>query len=89
MKQWGLNRSWCAELTPAGKCFLRGRIDTQPDSGPALDVFYLLESGHVYEVQAPVSGYEEHHYFCRVSEEGDVVRISEQEARRWLSPPRA
>lgn len=44
---------------------------------------YVLHDGEFYEVSEPVSWRQTDHYFCTV-ESGQVVKMSEEEARQWL-----
>lgn len=44
---------------------------------------YVLREGEYYEVSEPVSWRRTDHYFCTV-EAGEVVKMSEDEARQWL-----
>lgn len=93
VKALGLHRHSCARLIgvrPNGsfdRQFLQPHHDHHVDSRAGLHAYYLLESGNVYEVQLPLQRDQEHHYFCMVSDAGDIVRLSEQEARRWLQRP--
>lgn len=47
-------------------------------------VNYVLESGRVYEVKAPRSWRHTDRYFCRVTDDGDVLEIDESEVSLWL-----
>lgn len=43
-------------------------------------LWFVLESGRLYEVSAPVSWRKRERYFCRVNNAGEIFRVSEQEA---------
>lgn len=46
---------------------------------------YVLESDKVYEVCAPLSWRKSDRYFCRVTEAGDIERITREDVNAWLS----
>jgi len=48
-------------------------------------IHYILESGRLYQVAAPTSWKSTDHYYCTVSEDGDIVRITKEEAQEWLA----
>lgn len=47
-------------------------------------LWFVLESGQLYEVKSPVSWRNHDRYFCTVTESGDIVRLTPQEADQWL-----
>lgn len=47
--------------------------------------YYTLEDGRVYEVSAPITWQREDRYFCRVTPDGCIVRISRKEVEGWLN----
>lgn len=49
-----------------------------------VELWFTLESGKVYEVKSPQTWKHTDHYFCTVSEDGDVIRISEYEVDEWV-----
>lgn len=86
-------RYWVARIT--GKCprykwkreFIRGKKDysqTNSVGSRGVYIWYFLESGNVYEVNAPVSWKNNDRYFCRVTEAGDITRITESDVELWL-----
>ena len=86
-------KHWCAEITGLSpvaryeRCFLRGRKDyarANSVGSRGVYVYYLLDSGHLYEVSSPQGWKRVDRYFCTVSEEGHLTRLTEQEARAWL-----
>lgn len=72
---------WCRE-------FIRGKIDySEANSKGSRGVMlhYVLKPGEVYEVNAPSSWRRNDRYFCRVSDSGEIVRISQEEVQQWLN----
>ena len=68
--------------------YLRGRRDyTKANSKGSRGVFmwYILEAGKTYEVSSRASWSRMDRYFCIVSPEGDIIRISKEEGDAWLS----
>jgi hypothetical protein len=45
---------------------------------------YLLDSKNIYDVSEPVSWKNVDRYFCKVSKEGDIIKITEDEVKQWL-----
>lgn len=86
MTRLGLYEHSCAELGPTiyQRRSVRAQADYHPDSRAGVCVYYLLDSDHVYDVQEPLFRGRMDSYYCIVSQEGDIVRMSEQEARAWL-----
>lgn len=82
-------RSWCAEIigrdTRYGyqRVFLRCKKDYRESNSKGsrgIYKLYILESGdHIYEVSCPVSWRNTDRYFCRVSDDGDIVRLTESD----------
>lgn len=46
-------------------------------------VHYVLETGRLYQVAEPVSWRNSDHYFCIVSDEGDIVKLTQEYAQEW------
>ncbi len=89
---WQVPSAWVAELTPSGRRFLRGATDyTFSNSAGSRGIFrwYTLESGRVYEVSAPVDWHRADRYLCRVTDDGDIVRLTQEEAVAWRSGARS
>lgn len=86
MKRLGLYEHSCVELgqTLSQRRPLPSQPDYHPDSRAGVCVYYLLDSDHVYAVQEPLFRRRMDSYYCTVSRDGDIVRLSEQEARAWL-----
>lgn len=49
-----------------------------------VELWFVLESGKVYEVKAPQSWRSVDRYFCRVDDDGDIIRMSKDEVGAWL-----
>ncbi len=87
-KASGLRMPWVAELTaehPRFK-FEREFLDWSKDYEHAnsrgsrgVRAIYILETGKVYEVFEKTSWKSSHRYFCRVTPEGDIVKITADE----------
>lgn len=48
-------------------------------------VWYTLEEDKLYFVKEPKSWKSSAYYYCAVSATGDVIKVSEEDAREWLS----
>ncbi|MEQ2441793.1 hypothetical protein [Solibaculum intestinale] len=81
--------SWVAEvLGPSEKYrlernFLKPKLDYSRANGiGSRGVFaeYILESGKLYEVKSQESWSRTDRYFCIVDQDGDVIKISEEDA---------
>ena len=77
------------DKTPTGylKNLLPGKKDyVKSNSVGSRGVFiwYILLSGYVYEVSAPVSWKRTKHYFCTVTDDGDIVEISREDVDEWI-----
>jgi len=89
---WMPSPCWVAEILRYGishkfqKEFLKRRVDySNANSKGTRGVFcwYILESGHIYEVKEPKSWKCTEQYFCKVSEEGEIERITEKEVEAF------
>lgn len=81
--------SWVAEITGPDekyglrRVFLRPKLDySRANAQGSRGIFaeYILESGHIYEVLSRVSWRRDERYFCTISDDGDVVELSEADA---------
>ena len=64
------------------RVFLKGKKDySRSNSKGSRGVYasYLLESGKLYDVKSKISWKRSERYYCRVEENGDIKRISEEE----------
>ena len=69
------------------RIFLRGKKDythSNSQGSRGIYIWYTLESGRVYEVNKPVSWKHNLRYFCRVDENGDVIKIDQEEIEQWI-----
>lgn len=86
-------QQWVAEINgydPGyrySRQFLQGRTDYSRTCSIGRGTYkqYLLQSGHIYEVYAPVSWKHHDRYFCRVDETGTIIRMSQSEVDAWLT----
>jgi hypothetical protein len=46
--------------------------------------WYILESGRIYQIKEPQSWSRTKLYFCKVSDNGEIIEIAEDEARQCL-----
>lgn len=70
------------------KNFLNGKKDyTKANSKGSRGVYiwYILQSGYVYEVSSPVSWKRISHYYCKVTDEGEIVEITQDEVDQWIA----
>ena len=81
--------SWVAEITGPDETyglrreFLRPKLDySRANAQGSRGIFaeYILESGRIYEVLSRVSWSRDERHFCTVSDDGDVVELSETDA---------
>lgn len=49
-----------------------------------VNLWFVLESGCYYEVKEQISWQRSERYFCRVSDDGTVIRASKEEVIEWL-----
>lgn len=84
---------WVAEIIGRdqvyryGRRFLRGtRNYKYANAAGTRGIFtwYILESGRVYEVKSPQTWSRTDRYFCRVTDDGDIVRITKEEVDEWI-----
>jgi hypothetical protein len=69
------------------RCFLPRKLDysrAYADGARGIYAEYILESGKIYDVKHRVSRKNTRRYFCTVNEEGDIVKLEEQEVIEWL-----
>lgn len=83
---------WCARITGAdpryglAREFIRGLKDYDRANGTqsrGVFMYYTLETGHYYEVKRQYSWKNYERFFCRVTDEGDVVRVEKEEVIEW------
>lgn len=87
-------KPWVAEITGRDakyglqRRFLPSNWQRKRANGPhsrGVELWFVLESGRVYEVKEPVSWRKWDRWFCAVTEAGEVRRISDEEVEQWLS----
>lgn len=69
------------------RTFLRAKKDyrrANSKGSRGVYAWYILESGRVYDVLERVSWRRSERYFCKVTDQGDIIRISEYEVQQWL-----
>lgn len=49
-----------------------------------VELWFVLESGKLYEIKSPVSWKSSDQYFCTVLDDGSIKRLSKDEALKWL-----
>lgn len=84
--------AWCAQITGMdmeyglARKFLRGRVDyseANSKGSRGVMIWYVLESGNLYEVKERRSWKRTDRYFCAATAAGDIQRIEEGEAIEW------
>jgi hypothetical protein len=93
---WGgppLRKPWVAELTElytSGKP-VRRFVDSHTDYRSAnakgsrgVFLTFILETDRLYNVHEYISWKRSHDYLCAVSENGDIVELTNSEATEWL-----
>ncbi|MFA7121499.1 MAG: hypothetical protein WC277_08445 [Bacilli bacterium] len=84
---------WVAEIVGTdakygyARRFLRGDYDYSHANAKGtrgIFVWFLLESGRVYDVKSPFSWSRTERYFCRVTSDGDIEKISQEDVEAWL-----
>lgn len=50
-----------------------------------VELWFIVETGRIYEVKAPASWRSCDRYFCTVTDAGDIRRLSTEEAEQWLN----
>lgn len=83
---------WCAEIRgvlDAPDCrrvMLQGRtyyLEAARPTQYAPHAVYTLESGRLYEVSSPRTAHDIDHYFCIVTTNGIIQRLTDGEALEW------
>lgn len=46
-------------------------------------MFYILESGHYYEVKRRISWKRSERFFCVVTDQGDIEEVEREEVEAW------
>jgi len=89
-----VSRYWVAEilgnhpLYKYNRKFISGKKDyTHANSKGSRGVFvwYILETGKIYEILKPISRRNSCRYFCKVTIDGDIVEIKEKEVCEWIN----
>jgi hypothetical protein len=87
-------RPWVAEITGKDakfgmdRKFLDSKLTRKHANGAhsrGVELWFLLESGRIYEVKHSLSWTRSERYFCVVTEAGNIGRISKQEVEQWLN----
>jgi len=47
-------------------------------------VHYILESGRLYQVAEPTSWKNTDHFFCTVDDDGNIIKMTQEEGYEWL-----
>lgn len=67
--------------------FLKGNWQRKRSNGTGsrgTELWFTVESSKLYEVKSPVSWRSIDRYFCIITEIGDIKKITEIEAKKWL-----
>lgn len=79
-------RPWVAEINGNTRSFLRANWQRKRANSThtrGVELWFVLESGRLYEVCAYLSWRSKDRYFCTVNAAGDIRRLSAEEARQW------
>lgn len=87
-------KPWVAEITGKDAKFgfarhflpanwQRKRANSAHSRG--VELWFVLESGHFYEVKSPVSWQNSERYFCTVTDDGSIVHVGKEEVDQWLN----
>ncbi len=83
---------WVAQITGFDKqykyqrVFLRGKKSykyANSKGSRGVYVYYLLESGNIYDVRDP--SLRKERYFCTVNGDGDIIKIDKEEVDQWIN----
>lgn len=81
---------WVAQITGVdpkykyARTFLRGKKDyahANRKGSRGVYVYYLLESGNVYEVKKS----SKRRFFCIVDDEGDIIEVDKEYVDQWIN----
>jgi hypothetical protein len=87
-------RPWIAEITGRddkfgmARKFIESKLTRKHANGAhtrGVDLWFILESGHLYEVKHSISWTRSERYFCIVTDSGDIQRITKAEVEQWLN----
>lgn len=85
-------RPWVAEILGPGPAYTHARrfVRAKKDYSKAnskgsrgVYLWYVLESGHVYEVNERKTWSTTERYFVRVADDGGIVRVPAEEVATW------
>lgn len=67
--------------------FLHPKVNYRKSNGVGsrgIHLWYTLESGNLYEIKRPLSWQRFERFFFTVTETGEIEKLSEDEANKWL-----
>lgn len=79
-------RPWVAEINPGGRQFLRPNWQRKRANSAhtrGVELWFILESGRLYEACHHVAWRSKERFFCTVSDAGEIVRLAPEDARQW------
>lgn len=68
--------------------FVKGKKDythTNSKGSRGVFVYYILESGYVYEVSSPRTWSRIDRYFCTVTDDGEIRRVNKEYVDQWIN----
>jgi hypothetical protein len=86
-------RAWVAEISGHDarygyrRQFVRGKTDllrSNSRGSRGVYLYFVLHPGRLYEVCSPQSWRRHDRYFCEVSDDGMVTRITDSEVGQWI-----
>jgi hypothetical protein len=84
---------WVAEITgfhekyKFNRKFLNGNKSyksSNSDGSRGVYIWYILESGRIYEIKKYISWKKSERYFVKISSGGDLVKVTEEAVTKWL-----
>lgn len=89
-----LRMPWCARVDLKARGFDRSFLSKKVDyihanskGSRGVFVWFVLESGFVYEIKRNTSWHNSERIFVRVLLDGSIQEGSKEDAERWLSDP--
>jgi hypothetical protein len=67
--------------------FLRGKKDYKKSNSVGsrgIYLFYLLDSGYIYEVSQPITWQKTRRYYCTVIDDGEIIEIGKDLVDQWV-----
>jgi len=85
---------WVAQITGFHKVynyervFLKGKKDyahTNRNGSRGIYIYYLVESGNLYEVKRPISWKKEERFYFIITEDGEIQKVDKEYVDQWIN----